>query len=93
MSVEVPNEVFRMVLDAELAYFDKHRDEWLKVYKGQVALVKGATFHGTFTTTLQAFEAGVNLFGTSPFLVKEIEDADAVIQYPSFSIGMLSAHP
>ena len=81
-----------MVLDAELIYFDKHRVEWLKVYKGQVALVKGDALHGTFTTSKQAFEAGVKLFGTAPFLVKLIEETDAVIQYPAFSIGMLSAH-
>ena len=80
-----------MVLDAELAYFDKHRDEWLKVYKGQVALVKNAALHGTFTTPNQAFEAGVQMFGTAAFLVKGIEEVDEVIQYPAYSIGMLSA--
>ena len=80
-----------MVLDQELAYFDKQRKEWLHYYNGQVALVKGEKLYGTFTTISEAFDAGVHLFGTQPFLIKEIEEEDKVIQYPALSVGILSA--
>ena len=82
-----------MVLDEELAYFNKQRNEWLHYYKGQIALVKGEELLGTFTTISEAFDAGVQRFGTQPFLIKEIQEEDQVIQYPALSVGMLSAHP
>lgn len=81
-----------MVLEQELTYFEAMRDEWLRHYEGQVALVKGEELHGTFTTSAEAFEAGVHLFGTQAFLIKKLEVDGQVVQYPALSVGMISAH-
>ena len=59
-------------LKTELNYFRQMKDGWLSLYKGQFALIKGEKLIGTYTTLEEAYSAGVNQFGTDPFLVKQV---------------------
>ncbi len=93
MSTKAKKQEDRSVLAQELEYFEQNREEFLKHYDGQFALVKGSELHGTFTKEVEAFEAGVELFGTAPFLIKQVLESDTLAQVPALTLGLISAHP
>jgi hypothetical protein len=76
-------------LQTELEYFQKHKPEYLKLYKGQFVLIKGETFAGAFTTDAEAYQAGLDKFGNEPFLIKQVLDGDDTVSYPALAVGML----
>ena len=82
-----------MALEMERKYYEEQKVELLKHYKGQFALIKGAQLAGTFTTHKEAFTAGVEKFGNVPFLVQQVEEEQELIQHPSLTVGLISAHP
>lgn len=63
-------------LKTELAFFKSQEEQWLSIYEGKYALIKGQALMGTFTTLEEAYVAGVSKFGTEPFLVKQIVKND-----------------
>ena len=75
---------------SELEYFEKNKQEYLKLYKGQFVLIKGTTFAGAFTTDAEAYRAGLEKFGNEPFLIKQVLDEDETISYPALTVGMLN---
>lgn len=77
-------------LQTELEYFQKHRQEYQKLYKGQFVLIKGETFAGTYTTEAEAYQAGLEKFGNQPFLIKQVLDDDGTVSYPALTTGMIS---
>jgi predicted ferric reductase len=81
------------VLEIELEFFTQHKDEWLRYYKGQFALVKGEELIGTFTTRTEAFSAGIGRLGNVPFLIKVVSEEEETVQFPALTVGMINAHP
>ena len=77
-------------LQAELEYFQKHKPEYLKLYKGQFVLIKGEEFAGAFTTEAEAYKAGLERFGNEPFLIKQVLDDDGTVSYPALTVGVLN---
>src|SRR5688572_22512953 len=59
-----------MTLDTELRFFEANKEEWLRTYQGQFALVKGKDLLGTFTTMEEAFNEGIHKLGNQPFLIR-----------------------
>jgi hypothetical protein len=82
-----------MALEQEVRYFESRLGEWLALYKGQFAVVKEDQLMGTFTKFEEAFDAGVQLYGTQSFLIRQIDRKQPVAQYPALVLGLLSAHP
>ncbi len=80
-----------MVLDRELAFFERQRGELLEHHRGQFAVIKGEHLLGAYTTFEEAFGAGVHELGNQPFLVKMVEEGDGIVQYPALAVGMLNA--
>lgn len=80
-----------MELQAELMWFQEHKDELLRNYEGKFALVKGQKLIDTFTTAEEAYTRGVALFGTDPFLIKQITREEQVAQIPSLMLGLMNA--
>lgn len=78
-------------LQVELTFFYAHRDEWLKDHREKWALVKGEELVDTFDSAENAYEAGVERYGTESFLVKQIIESDPVAEIPVLSIGLLSS--
>jgi hypothetical protein len=76
-------------LQTELEYFQKHKQEYLKLYKGQFVLIKGEQFAGTYTTEAEAYKAGLEKFGNEPFLIKQVLDDDGTVSYPALTVGMI----
>ena len=71
-------------LQPELEYFQQHRQEYLKYYKGQFALIKDQQLAGTYTTEVEAYAAGLEKFGNVPFFIRQVLDTDETVSYPTF---------
>jgi hypothetical protein len=61
-----------MVLEKELALFERIKIELLKKFAGKFALIHGEEFVGAFDNPDNAYNEGVTRFGREPFLVKKI---------------------
>jgi len=80
-----------MVLKVELGFYNNQKEELLKHYTGQFALIKGRTLVGTYTTWEEAFNDAVEKFGTSPFLIKPVQEEEELVQFPALLVGAISA--
>jgi len=74
----------------ELEYFQKHKQEYLNLFKGQFALIKGEQLAGTYTTAAEAYAAGLEKFGNVPFLIKQVLDGDKTVSYPALTVGIIN---
>jgi hypothetical protein len=70
-------------LARELAVFDTKRAEWIKQgHSGKWVVIKEDNILGLYPDVRSGYSAGVKVYGSVPFLVKEIKDKDdiAIIQ-------------
>ncbi|MGH9362588.1 MAG: hypothetical protein ACRD2T_11795 [Thermoanaerobaculia bacterium] len=78
-----------MTLDRELKYFEDHKAELLQHHENQFALIRGEELAGTFTTEQEAYEAGLQKFGNTPFLIKPVLREERVAHIPALTLGLL----
>lgn len=78
-------------LAVEIAYFEEHREEFVKKAQGKFVLIKRKKDHGFFDTNEKAYEAGVNLFGIEAFLIQEVLPEDRVFEIPALYLGLIHA--
>lgn len=81
-----------MVLKAELGFYNNQKEELLKHYKGQFALIKGKKLIGTYTTWEEAFNDAIETFGNSPFLIKPVQEEEEFVQFPALLVGAINAN-
>ena len=79
-------------LAEELRFFHEEKAQWLPHYEGKFALIKGRAMINTFTTFDEAYTEGVRLFGTQPFLVKQILKDEPTQELPALMLGILYAN-
>jgi hypothetical protein len=80
------------MLEKELEFFNKHKDEYLKTYLEQFVLISGDSFLGSYTTEQQAYESGIQKLGIkTPFLIKQVLTEDRQESIPAHTLGLLSA--
>ncbi len=77
----------------ERDYFNRSLPEWLNLYPGKFALIKGETLVGTFDTDTAAVTEGARLFGSEPFLVRPIIQGDQTLNAPAYMLVILRANP
>jgi hypothetical protein len=66
-------------LTAEVAYFHRHRAEWIAEGRlGKWVVLKGEEVLGFFASFAEAYAAGSARFGPGPFLVKCVQEKDDV---------------
>jgi hypothetical protein len=66
-------------LDAELAVYALHKNEWLKGHPGQYVVIKGDAILDFYPTFEAAYHAGAGAWGLSTdFLVKQIVEHEPV---------------
>lgn len=77
-------------LDAELAFFEAHRKEWVKDHAGEFALIKGEdySFHDSDEA---AYRAGIDKWGDEAMLIKRVLPEDIVEESPALLYGLLNA--
>jgi hypothetical protein len=84
------------MLEKERKYFETHRAEWLKQHSGKFVLVKEEELVGVYNTQQEALIEGARRFGTSSFLVRQVEESEQLIYIPALILGILradSTHP
>lgn len=60
-------------LDRELAFFERHKSEWLTNYENQFVVVAGEKIAGFYVDYESAWDAGTKEFGhQASFLIKQI---------------------
>lgn len=65
-------------LRAELAVYDRHKDELLQRGEGRYVLIGNGAVESIWDTYEDALQAGYQKFGLRPFLVKQIEAFERV---------------
>lgn len=80
-----------MPLEKELAKFEAMKEGLLKSYRDKFALFQGEEFVGAYDTAENAYEAGVQKFGKSLFLVKRISEEPEVYRNQAFVLGLMNA--
>jgi hypothetical protein len=73
------------VFARELEYYEQHKPEYLKTFPGLYVLIKGDQMLGPFPSSEVALEAGLNRFGLTPFLVKQVLEHEPIGFLPFFS--------
>ena len=77
------------MLDVERVHYEEIKATLLDHHKGKFALIQGNELFGTFDTAEIAYAEGVSLFGTAPFLARQIADEAEVVKYPALTLGLL----
>ena len=74
-----------------ISFYKKNKKDYLSKYKSQFVLIKNDNFLGNYTTENEAYNAGVEKFGTEPFLIKQVIEEDETDDVPSLTIGIIHA--
>ncbi len=70
-------------LEQELAFFDRHRAEWLHAgHEGHWAVVHGDALIGFYSSLEEGYESGAARLGPIAFLVKELRPTDRIERIP-----------
>jgi len=69
-----------MSLQDDIAWFNQNCAFIAKQYAGQFVLVQDMAVRGSYPSYSDAFDAGVTMFGTTPFLVKQAVEQDPVVE-------------
>lgn len=80
-----------MVLETEVAFYNSQKKDWLQHYEGKFALIKGRELLGTYTTWEEAFNDGVQKLGNVPFLIRQVQEKEEIVQFPALAVGAISA--
>ena len=75
----------------ELDYFEENKDRLLKNHLGQYALIMGREIISTFSSSEDAYRAGIVKFGRQPFLIKHIAEKEEPAQIPALFTGLIGA--
>jgi hypothetical protein len=81
-----------MALERETAYFEAHKADLLDHHAGQFAVVFEDALIGVFGQFDEAYNEGVQRLGNRPFLIRQIVEDEAPVQFPALCVGMISAH-
>lgn len=81
------------ILNKEVAFFNEKKGEWLKIYPNKFVLVKDHELIGTFDTADAAVVEGVKRFGSTSFLVRQVNQLEDNVFIPTLSLGLLYATP
>lgn len=73
------------VFARELAYYEQHKPEYLKTFPGLYVLIKDDQMLGPFPSAEAAYEIGINTYGLTPFLIKQVLKHEPVGHIPFFS--------
>ena len=71
------------LLQNEIEYFEKIRDELLGKAKNEYALIHGNDLISTFKSKEDAIKRGIELYGNTPFLVKLISEVEETYNFTS----------
>jgi hypothetical protein len=80
-----------MALDAEIRYFEAHKQDLLRHHEGKFALVVGERLIGVFDAPEEAYKAGLAQVGNRPMLIKQVLRDEPTQSAPALALGLLGA--
>ena len=78
--VNIERNPSRLVLEKEIEFYERNRDELANKYPGRYLLIYGDDLIGDYATMSDATTEGVRRFGSEPVLVR-LAGADATSIY------------
>lgn len=81
----------KVPLAKETAYFEHHVQEWLSIHLSEWVLIRGEELEGFFETHAEAYRVGVQKYGNTPFLVRQVTGDGSTVNIPVLSTGLLHA--
>jgi hypothetical protein len=78
-----------MVLEKETRFFEAQRQALIENHEGQFVVIKGEHLLGAYTTFAEAYEAGVNAYGTESFMVKQVSPEEGQVLLPALNTGLM----
>lgn len=79
----------RYLLKKELKFFERNKSRLLKNYLGQFVLIKDNDLIGAYTTEEEAYKAGIEKFGNTPFLIKQVLKEEPTYAIPALNVGLV----
>lgn len=83
------NASTKYILNKEIKYFEHHREELLRNYKGQFILIKDSQQIGIYSSIEEALAIAASMFGLESFLVREIQKEESKESIPALSLGII----
>ena len=77
-----------MVLDKEIAYFEREREHLVEHHEGKYALVFNEELVGVWDTSESAYVYGIRRLGDVSFLIKHVLKEDRVEEVPLLFVGV-----
>ena len=82
------------MLEHELAFYEAHKDEYLKYYGGQWVVIYDNKLVGAYSTEEQAYNAALAKVGNFPVLIQHVSREDEPVEaIPALSIGLIGGRP
>ena len=75
----------------EEATYKKQKSELLKLCEGKFVVFKGDEFGGVFDSPSSAYAAGIEHYGNSSFLIKQVLREERIEQMPALHLGLMYA--
>lgn len=82
-------DVMQNPLKKELKFFKHNKSRFIKTYLGQFVLIKNETLIGSYTTEEEAYKAGIEKFGNTPFLIKQVLTDEQKLVIPALMVGLI----
>ena len=76
------------MLDRERAYFEAHRDEFLRLYPKRFVVIKDEELLGVFNTIEEALAEGARRVGLQPFLTRQVVEVQPEVAVPALMLGL-----
>lgn len=77
------------LLKKELYFFERNKKRFLKNYLNQFVLIKENAFIGAYTTEEEAYKAGIEKFGNTPFLIRQVLKEESPVAIPALTLGLI----
>lgn len=77
------------LLKKELQFFERNKKRFLKNYLNQFVLIKDNQLIGAYTTEEEAYKSGIEKFGNTPFLIKQVLKEEPTFAIPALTVGLI----
>jgi len=87
MGEKMKNE--KKILKKVINFFQKKKEEWLKLYEGKFVVIKDEELLGAYDTEGEAYKNGLDKYGNIPFLIKKVQPEEPAEEIPAYMLGVI----
>ena len=78
-----------MAFEVEIERYNELLPELLASSKGKFVVIKGRELLGIFDSNDDAYEAGLESYGLSGFMLRPVRETQPVVSIPALQLGIL----